>query len=310
VVARVRADRSGGDAGVPNVAQRRDFVAFLSDYGLRDEFVGVCHAVMLDVAPHLRIVDVTHEVAPFDVRAGGLALVRAVQYLPECVVLAVVDPGVGTDRRCIAVEVEHGALVGPDNGLLAPAVAMLGGPRRVVSLTNEDYQLAAPGPTFAGRDVMAPAAAHIASGVEITELGEEVDPAGLTPGLLPLPREEDDGIHGEVLWIDRYGNCQLNVDPDLLGVHGVHPGDRVVIRVGDDTRAARWVRTFAEARPSELVLLVDSYGLCTLALDRRSAADEFGMRPHSGVVLLPPGTPPPAPTSPVELRSGPPEARS
>src|SRR5437868_14233760 len=113
---------------------------------------------MLDIAPDLRIIDVTHEIPAFDVRAGALALVRAVQYLPEGVVLAVVDPGVGTDRRCIAVEVENGFFVGPDNGLLAPAVSMLGGPRTIVELKNPAYQLAAPGPTFAGRDIMAPAA--------------------------------------------------------------------------------------------------------------------------------------------------------
>src|SRR5215510_15711812 len=124
-----------------NVVPRFRFVSFLSDYGRTDEFVGVCHAVMLDIAPQLRIVDVTHDIPAFDVRAGALALVRAVQYLPEGVVLAVVDPGVGTDRRCIAVEVEDGFLVGPDNGLLAPAVAMLGGPARVVALTNTEYQL-------------------------------------------------------------------------------------------------------------------------------------------------------------------------
>src|SRR5262245_52321002 len=110
------------------------FVSFLSDYGNRDEFVGVCHAVMLDICADVRVVDITPEVPPYDVRAGALALVRAVQYLPEGVVLAVVDPGVGTERRCIAVEVEGGYLVGPDNGLLAPATAMLGGPVRIVEL--------------------------------------------------------------------------------------------------------------------------------------------------------------------------------
>ena len=159
------------------MADRPPFVSFLSDYGRADEFVGVCHAVMLDIAPDLRIVDITHDIPAFDVRAGALALVRAVQYLPEGVVLAVVDPGVGTDRRCVAVEVENGVLVGPDNGLLAPAVAMLGGPRRVVEITAAEYQLAAPGPTFAGRDVMAPAAAHLAAGVPIDALGPEIDPA-------------------------------------------------------------------------------------------------------------------------------------
>src|SRR5215475_13285104 len=211
---------------------RPPFVSFLSDYGRADEFVGVCHAVMLDIEPDLRIVDVTHEIPAFDVRAGALALVRAVQYLPEGVVLAVVDPGVGTDRRCVAVEVENAALVGPDNGLLAPAVAMLGGPLRVHELAVGDYRLAAPGPTFAGRDVMAPAAAHLATGVSITALGPQIDPVTLTPALVPLPDDEGDGrIVGEVLWVDRYGNCQLNVAPEQLTLSGVAIGDSVEVRI-------------------------------------------------------------------------------
>src|SRR5262245_50434358 len=152
---------------------------------------------MLDLAPHLRIVDITHDVPPFDVRAGGLALVRAVQYLPAGIVLAVVDPGVGTERRCVAVEVEHAVLVGSATGLFAPAVAMVAGPRRLVALTNPESQLPAPGPTFAGRDIMAPAVGHLASGVELGDLGEEIDPVSMAPGLLPLPDIEGDVIVGE-----------------------------------------------------------------------------------------------------------------
>jgi S-adenosylmethionine hydrolase len=268
------------------VTPRFHFVSFLSDYGRTDEFVGVCHAVMLDVAPHLGIVDITHDVAAFDIRAGGLALVRAVQYLPEGVVLAVVDPGVGTDRRCIAVEVEHGCFVGPDNGLLAPAVAVLGGPARVVALTNREYQLASPGPTFAGRDVMAPAAAHLANGVDLLALGDEVDPVSLAPGIIPLPEVEDATIRGEVLWVDRFGNCQLNVDPELLLAAGAAPGDNLEVRFGDTGRRARWVHTFADAKASELVLIVDSYGTCALAYDRRSAAAELKLRAGSAVSLV------------------------
>jgi S-adenosylmethionine hydrolase len=261
------------------VPGRPPFVSFLSDYGYSDEFVGVCHGVMLDITPDLRIVDVTHDVPAFDVRAGALALVRAVQYLPDGVVLAVVDPGVGTDRRCLAVEVEDGFLVGPDNGLLAPAVAMLGGPRRIVALDNPEYQLAAPGPTFAGRDVMAPAAAYLAGGLPLEKLGTSVAPAGVAPGLVPLPQEADDGsIAGEVLWVDRYGNCQLNIAPEQLVERGVAPGGYVGVTIAGRDRRARWVTAFADAKPSELALLVDSYGMCALALDRRSAADELGLR--------------------------------
>jgi len=244
-----------------------------------DEFVGVCHGVMFDVTPDLRIVDITHDISPFDVRAGALALVRAVQYLPDGVVLAVVDPGVGTDRRCIAVEVDGGFLVGPDNGLLAPAVAMLGGPARIVALDNPAYQLAAPGPTFAGRDIMAPAAAYLAGGLPIDALGTPVDAAGLAPGLVPLPQDGDDGtIAGEVLWVDRFGNCQLNIAPEQLVERGVLPGGYVGVTIDGDDRRAHWVPAFADAKPAELALLVDSYGMCALALDQRSAAAELKLR--------------------------------
>ncbi len=259
------------------MVERARFVSFLSDYGRVDEFVGVCHAVMLDIAPHLRVLDITHDVPRFDVRAGSLTLVRSVQYLPEGIVLAVVDPGVGTERRCIAVEVEAGHLIAPDNGLLAPSVAMLGGAGTVVSLTNPEFQLEAPGATFAGRDVMAPAAAHLANGVPITELGDVVDPASLVPGLLPLPSEAEHSFVGEVLWVDHFGNCQTNIDPDLLAARGVQPGDAVELRYADQTRRARWVGAFAEAKPSEVVVLTDSYGMLAVALDQRSAAEELGL---------------------------------
>jgi S-adenosyl-L-methionine hydrolase (adenosine-forming) len=270
---------------------RPPFVSFLSDYGRADEFVGVCHAVMVDIAPELQVLDITHDVPPFDIRAGALALVRAVQYLPEGVVLAVVDPGVGTERRCIAVACEGGFLVGPDNGLLAPAVAMLGGPSAVVELENPKYQLPAPGPTFAGRDVMAPAAAYLASGVALAELGPEIDPVSLAPGLIPLPQEDDAAgtITGEVLWVDRYGNCQLNMAPEQFALRGLEPGSVIGVRVGTDERRARWVRTFAEAKPSELVMLVDSYGMCALAFDQRSAAEQLKLAAGKTLTILLPG---------------------
>jgi S-adenosyl-L-methionine hydrolase (adenosine-forming) len=269
------------------VPDRPPFVSFLSDYGGVDEFVGVCHGVMLDIAPDLRIVDITHDLAAFDVRAGALALVRAVQYLPDGVILAVVDPGVGTERRCIAVEVEGGFLVGPDNGLLAPAVAMLGGPARIVALEEPQYQLVTPGSTFAGRDVMAPAAAYLAGGVPIDAFGPTVDPASLAPGLVPLPREDDDGtIVGEVLWVDRFGNCQLNVAPEQLVARGVGPGGFAGVTIGGEQRRARWVTAFAEAKPSELALVVDSYGMCALAFDQRSAAAALSLRAGASVTLI------------------------
>ena len=263
------------------------FVSFLSDYGLTDEFVGVCKAVILRAAPSARVIDVTHGIPPFDVRAGALALARAVQYLPPGVVLAVVDPGVGTDRRAVAVEVEGCVLVGPDNGLLAPAVAMLGGAERVVSLTNPEYQLEAPGATFAGRDVFAPAAGYLAAGTPLEALGELVDPMSLVPGMVPLPTDEGGRATGEVLWVDRYGNAQLNIDPGELVALGVEPGGPLEIRCGHDRRTGRWVESYAEAGPLELAVVVDSYGLVSLTADRRPVAEELGLKAGSAVTLGP-----------------------
>lgn len=243
------------------------------------------------LTPGATVIDLTHEIPPHDVRAGALALVRSVQYLPEgSVVLAVVDPGVATDRRLVAVDCEPATILGPDNGLLAPAVAMLGGARRVVELTSPDHRLAAPGPTFAGRDILAPAAAHLAAGGQLDELGGPVDPAGLVPGLVGLPNVLDGGaLEAQVWWVDRFGNCQLNVGPDELEAAGATRGGPVEVRLGERAKAARWVGAYADARPSELVLLVDSYGLLALALDRRSAAAEYHVAAGSMVVLVPPG---------------------
>ena len=261
-----------------------DTVWFLSDYGLDDEFVGVVKAVIRAIAPATTVVDVTHGIPPHDVRAGSLALARSTQYLSPGVVLAVVDPGVGSDRRAVAVEVgdeDRAVLVGPDNGLLAPAVAMAGGARRAVELTNPRYHLPAPGPTFAGRDIFGPVVAHLCAGVDVDQLGEPVDPVSLLPGVVPLSRHEDGRVVGEVLWVDRFGNAQLNVDPDdLAGMD-----EQVSLRIGDTTRTAVRVSTFSELRPGQIGVMVDSYGLIAVVLQKRSAAGELRLAAGDGVTL-------------------------
>lgn len=280
------------------MARRYDTVTFLSDYGTSDEFVGVVHAVIRDLAPHARVIDLTHGIAPFDVRAGSLALARSISYVPTGIVLAVVDPGVATARRAIAVEVAggEGVLVGPDNGLLAPAVAMAGGAERAVELANPDYQLAAPGATFAGRDVFAPAAAHLCNGVELSDLGPALDPDLLMPGVLALPQADDERVIAQVLWVDRFGNAQLNVGPDDLPPTF---GTRIEVRltpsgtVGDPpdapVRSARRVDAYAELGPGEVGLVLDSSGLLAISMDRRSAAEELGIDVADQVTLLPGG---------------------
>lgn len=275
------------------MARRYDTISFLSDYGLDDEFVGVVKSVICDLSPHARVIDLTHGVAPFDVRAGSLALARCISYVPSGVVMAVVDPGVGTDRRGVAIEVAggEGVLLGPDNGLLAPAVAMAGGAGRSISLTNTEYQLAAPGATFDGRDVFGPAAAHLCNGVDLAELGELVDADLLMPGVVPLPQSDDDKVIAQVLWVDRFGNAQLNVGvDDLSATFDEHIAVRFSAPTdpsGGTTRSVRRAGSFAEVPSGAVGLVVDANGLLSVVMNQRSAASEIGVDVGDQVTLTP-----------------------
>lgn len=264
---------------------RYDTVSFLSDFGTDDEFVGVVKSVIRNLAPQVTVIDLTHGIPPFDVKAGGLALARASQYLAPGVVLGVVDPGVGTDRRAVAIEVAggDGVFVGPDNGVLASGVAMVGGADRAVALTNPDYQLAAAGATFAARDVFAPAAAHLANGVPFDELGEAVDVNSLLPGVLPVMERVGDEVKAEVLWVDRFGNAQLNLGVDDLEGFG----EVVTVRFGAGVRRARVVPAYGDIPRGEIGLVVDSYGLLAISLDRQSAFVELGLDVGTAVTLEP-----------------------
>jgi len=250
-------------------------ITFLSDFGHQDEFVGVVHSVIRSIAPEVAVVDLTHGIPAHDVRAGALAIARSANYLCPGVVLAVVGPSVGTDRRAIAVEVGGGAslLVGPDNGLLAPAVALVGGADRAVELTNSDYQLEQLGSTFAGRDIFAPAAAHLASGVDLEELGEEVSVSTLTPGLLPVVGVEDGQLLVEVLWIDTYGNVQLNIGPEDLGQWG----DPFTLVIGERRFSISRQDAYRHLGTNEVGAIVDSSGLVSIAVNGTSAAKTLGI---------------------------------
>ena len=268
-------------------AQRYDTISFLSDYGLRDEFVGIVKGVIADIAPHARVIDLTHEIPPFDVRAGSLALARCISYVPSGIVLAVVDPGVGTARRGVAVSVGEGrgVLIGPDNGLLSMGTALAGGADSAVVLNNPQYHLEAPGATFAGRDIFAPVAAHLCNGVQLAELGDAIDPNLLLPGVVPLSRTEGDETIAEVTWIDRYGNCQLNVGPDDVTALGNRLSVVLTSPTGErSTRAANVVRNFSEIGGG-IGLVVDSFGMLAVCVDRGSAADELSIAVGDAVRL-------------------------
>jgi hypothetical protein len=250
------------------------FISFLSDFGRDDEFVGVVHGVVAKLAPDVRVIDVTHSIRRGDLRGGALALTRAIQYLPSDVILAVVDPGVGTARRAIAAHTANGVFVGPDNGVLSPAVAMVGGADRIVSIENPEMRIPSAGETFHGRDVFGPAAALLASGeATLEDCGPDVAPGSVTPLLLPLPEVEPGAIAGMAWWIDRFGNAQTNVSPDEMTLAGISDDATVTVRVGSTEYEIPWVGTYGEVDAGDLLLHVDGSGLMALAVRGGSAAD-------------------------------------
>jgi S-adenosylmethionine hydrolase len=279
----VRPIRRGGRSTYPPWSMS-GFIGFLSDFGLDDEFVGVVHGVVARIAPEVRTIDITHGIPPGDIRAGALALTRAVQYLPDGVVLAVVDPGVGTARRAIAAETERGWFVGPDNGLLSPAVALVGGAGRIVSLENPDFHIPSQGATFHGRDIFAPAAAVLASGdADGEDLGPLVDPESVTPLLLPLPEVGEGRVSGRAWWVDHFGNVQTNIGPDEVRLAGIDPESTITVRVGASEYEVPWVDAYGDVEEGELLLHVDSAGMMALAQRGGRAADTLNLA--AGVAL-------------------------
>jgi S-adenosylmethionine hydrolase len=262
-------------------------VFFLTDYGLADEFAGVVRASVLRHVPGVPIIDLTHGVTPFDVREGALALVRAVPHLGPGVVLAVVDPGVGTPRRAVALSVRpragHGGqgphhFVGPDNGLLPWAVDVAGGVECAVALPVPSRRDT--GMTFDGRDVFAPAAARLWQGTALTDLGDELDPTSLERLTSPRLSVSPGAVEAEVQWVDRFGNVQLAAGPDDATAAAL--GDDLEVLAPDAHRARR-VTAFAELGPDTLGLIVDANGHLALVCDRRSAATV--LRVHPGDVV-------------------------
>jgi len=261
------------------------FISFLSDFGLADDFVGACHGVIKRIAPDVEIIDVTHGIAPQAVLAGSLVLRNTLRYMPAGVHLAVVDPGVGGTRRPVIVRDANGDLfVGPDNGLLVPA-AELGGIESAHELANPAYALEPVSRTFHGRDLFSPAAAHLALGVDPAELGPPLAPDALVRLDLPRPVVEEGVVDASVLYVDRFGNIQLNLTRDDLDRIGIVPGTRFELELAGERYYATAARTYADARPGEIVLYEDSYRNVAIAINRGSAAEMFASQPGQRVLL-------------------------
>jgi S-adenosyl-L-methionine hydrolase (adenosine-forming) len=267
-----------------------DWAALLTDYGRRDGFVAACHGVIARLAPTVRVIDITHDIPPQDVRYGAAVLAQTVRYLPPAVIVAVVDPGVGTSRRGVAIAAGESVLVGPDNGLLGWAAAELGGASEAVSLTSAEYQSPARAPTFDGRDVFAPVAAHVCLGTPLPALGSPADDLVMLP--VPVVRVAHGGLDTEVLTVDHFGNVQLAARAADLAAAGIAAGVTIV-RVGEPVRRAVEVpvgTTFADVGSGEPVLYIDAAGYAAIAVNRGSAAVELGTRPGDPVRIEPAGS--------------------
>jgi S-adenosyl-L-methionine hydrolase (adenosine-forming) len=265
-------------------------ITFLSDYGYDDEFAGVCRAVIARIAPRAPVIDITHGISRHDVRQGAAVLANVLPYAAAGVHLAVVDPQVGTERRAVAVRVadQDRVLVGPDNGLLWPAIERLGGPAAAADVSLSPFRLEPLSATFHGRDVFAPVAAVLSQGGELHEVGEALDARELTRLDRRPPRiEAGDRIIATVAYVDRYGNAALDLAGNEALDSGLRLGHRLSVEAGGNTHQAVYAVTFADVPADALLLYLDSYRNLALAVNRGNAAERLGLEPGGEVVLRP-----------------------
>ncbi len=260
-------------------------ISFLSDYGLDDDFVGVCHGVIARIAPAARVLDITHGVPPHDVRTGALLLRRALPYLPPGVHLAVVDPNVGTKRRAIALRTgeEDRLLVGPDNGLLSLAAQRFGGVVEAVDVTRSAHRLQPVSATFHGRDLFAPVTAALASGASLEEAGDPLDADEILAVHMPLAEIDAEGLTAHAIAFDRFGNVTLDVEHEELTFAGLRLGHSV----GVNEHRAVYAVTFADVPPGELLLYEDAYRTLALAVNRGSAREALHLTLDDALRITP-----------------------
>jgi S-adenosylmethionine hydrolase len=261
-------------------------ITFLSDFGLQDDFVGTCHGVIRRIVPAAQIIDITHGIEPQQVLQGALVLSNTIPFMPTGVHLAIVDPGVGTDRRALVLRAGDGRLyVGPDNGLLMPAAERLGGVSEAWELTSALHRLEPVSRTFHGRDVFSPAAAYLSSGLDPVELGPALDPGELVRLDLPTPEIGSDRIRAHVLIVDRFGNVQLNLTREHLERIGIEPGSPVEVELALERYYAVAARTFADGRPGDIILYENAYWNIALAINGGDAAEMLSARPGDAVSI-------------------------
>jgi S-adenosyl-L-methionine hydrolase (adenosine-forming) len=254
-------------------------ITFLSDYGLADHFVGVCHAVIADICPEARVIDITHGVPRHDIRAGAVILRGALPYAPAGVHVAVVDPDVGAERRAVALRLVDGRiLVGPDNGLLMPAAEDAGGVVEAADIAHSRFRLEPVSATFHGRDIFAPVAARLAAGASVADAGTPIEPGALVALALPRARLESGELVAHVVYIDRFGNVALDAGHDQLPESGLKLGRRARVRLSSgETIDVPFVRTFADVGVGDALVYEDADRRLALAIGHGDAATTFGL---------------------------------
>ncbi len=270
-------------------------VTLTSDFGCCEEWVGAVKGVILSINPAATIVDISHEIPPFDVAKGAFVLAAALPYMPLGVHMAVVDPGVGTRRLAVALVTERGdALVGPDNGLLAPAAARLGGVSKAFCLDDQEFFHTPVHPTFHARDIFAPVAAHLSLGVDPREMGSPMDADDLVPAPWGRAREGEGAIYATVIDVDRFGSLRLNAHPEQVSSLGYVEGDRVLLGVGEAEMEARLASTFGDVAVGGMLLFEDSSGVMAAGVSGGSLAARSGVRPGDILIIYGPGHSPEA----------------
>lgn len=259
---------------------RPRMVTLYTDFGTRDVYAGVLRAVIRTLSPEAEVVDICHGIEPGSLHAAAFHLIAAVPYLPRGTVhLCVVDPGVGTERRILAVRAGGHTFVAPDNGVVAPVVEALGGATDLRYATNEKLHGARRSHTFHGRDIMAPLAAHLVRGIHFAQVGEEATALADLPGFAPQIGETE--VAGRVLHVDNFGNLVTNLLPkELAG-----PTGSWSIQVGEGAEpVTRWGKTYGDAPSGELLVYTGSVGFLEIAVRDGSAAERLGSGGGSALV--------------------------
>lgn len=254
-------------------------ICFTSDFGTADGWVGVCHAVMYRACPQVKVVDLAHDIAPFDIRKASAVAAAGVWQLPDALHLVVADPGVGGGRRDLVLVAGQGTvLVGPDNGVLIPSTWRAGGVAEAYSIIPSHLDFQPPLATFHARDVLARASALIACGIEIASLGDRIDPSTLAPAPFPPSHAEGDVLVAEVIDADRFGSLRIAISADEARQHGLDKG-RLEIVLGHSQIEVPFGKTFSDVEEGEPIALIDSSGWLTIAVHLGSAAERYGIEP-------------------------------